>query len=311
MSFSSEVKNEIISKDYTNEMSALSELAAIVCFGGKLRKTDGNYILTFVTENPRIARRIYSLLKGTLTVSSRIKIRKNTSATAFYDVVIDNEEDIEYVFRSLYLIGRHDTLDNFINYHIDGKLTSTPEGARSVVRGAFLAGGSVMNPQKTYHLEFTTSRFGVANDFMSLIEGMGIPAKLVMRKSKCVMYYKNSEDITDVLTVLGSVNALMEYHNAKIVKEMRNNVNRTVNCETANLNKTVDASMEQVKCIQKLMDNGKFNSLPENLKEIANLRMQYREHSLKELGEMLSTPIGKSGVNHRLRKIMDIANADK
>ncbi len=310
MSFSSDVKNEIISKEYTKEASAISELAAIVCFGGKLKKSDDSYVLTFVTENPRIARRIYSLLKGTLTVNSRIRIRKNSSVTSFYDVVVDNKEDIEQVFRSLYLIGKNDVLDNFINYHIDGKLTSSPEGARSVVRGAFLAGGSVMNPQKTYHLEFTTSRFGVANDFMALLEGMGIPAKLVMRKSKCVMYYKNSEDITDVLTILGSVNALMEYHNAKIVKEMRNNVNRTVNCETANLNKTVDASVEQVKCIQKLIDNGRFNSLPQNLKEIANLRMQYREHSLKELGQMLSVPIGKSGVNHRLRKIMDIANAD-
>ncbi len=310
MSFSSNVKNEIISKEYTKEASAISELAAIVCFGGKLKKTDGSYVLTFVTENPRIARRIYSLLKGTLTVNSRIRIRKSSSATSFYDVVVDNRKDIEHVFRSLYLIGKNDAIDKFINYHIDGKLTSSPEGARSVVRGAFLAGGSVMNPQKTYHLEFTTSRFGVANDFMALLEGMGIPAKLVMRKSKCVMYYKNSEDITDVLTILGSVNALMEYHNAKIVKEMRNNVNRTVNCETANLNKTVDASVEQVKCIQKLIDNGRFNSLPQNLKEIANLRMQYREHSLKELGQMLSVPIGKSGVNHRLRKIMDIANAD-
>lgn len=311
MSFSSNVKNEIASKKYTSESAAISELCAIVCFGGKLKKTDGKYILSFVTENPRIARRIYSLLKGTLMVNSRIRIRKNACSTSYYDVAVDNEQDIECIFRSLYLIGKNDSLDKFINYHIDGKLTSTSEGARSVIRGAFLAGGSVMNPQKTYHLEFTTSRFGVANDFMSLLEEMGIPAKYVMRKSKSVMYYKNSEDITDVLTVLGSVNALMEYHNAKIVKEMRNNINRTVNCETANLNKTVDASVEQVKCIQKLIDNGKFNSLPENLKEIANLRMQYREHSLKELGQMLSVPIGKSGVNHRLRKIMDIANSPK
>lgn len=307
MSFSSDVKNEIILKDYINEKSALSELVAIVCFGGKLRKVDGKYVLSFVTENPRIARRIYSLLKGTLTVNSRIKIRKN-SVNAFYDVVVDNQDEIENVYKSLYLISKEETLDNFLNYHISKKFTTTREVTRSVIRGAFLVGGSVMDPYNTYHLEFTTSRFGVANDFMEILSGMGISAKLVMRKSKCVMYYKNSEDITDVLTILGSVNALMEYHNAKIVKEMRNNVNRTVNCETANLNKTVDASVEQVKAIEKLMETGKFNSLPDNLKEIANLRLEYREHSLKELGEMLSTPIGKSGVNHRLRKIIEIAS---
>ena len=309
MSFSSDVKNEIITKDYINEKSALAELAAIMCFGGKLRKVDGEYVVTFVTENPRIARRIYSLLKGCLTVNSRIKIRKNATS-AFYDVVIDDENDIECVYRKLQLISNDETLDNFINYHISKKFTSTRELSRSVIRGAFLVGGSVMNPYSTYHLEFTTSSFGVANDFMELLSEMGIGAKLVMRKSKCVMYYKNSEDITDVLTILGSVNALMEYHNARIVKEMRNNVNRTVNCETANLNKTVDASVEQVKCIEKLMENGKFHTLPDTLKEIAELRLKYREHSLKELGEMLSTPIGKSGVNHRLRKIMEIANKD-
>lgn len=309
MSFSSNVKNEIISKKYTSEASALSELGAIVCFGGKLRKTDGEYSLSFVTENPRIARRIYSLLKGTLTVNSHIKIRKNAQS-AFYDVVVENEFDIEHIFKRLYLIEKDDTMDSFIHYHIDAKLVSTPEGSRSYVRGAFLAGGSVMNPQKNYHLEFTTSHFRLADEFMQLLDGMGISAKLVMRKSKCVMYYKNSEDIADVLTVIGSVNSLMEYHNAKIVKEMRNHVNRTVNCENANLNKTVNASFEQVKCIQKLIDSGKFNSLPENLKEIATLRMQYREHSLLELGQMLSKPLGKSGVNHRLRKIMEIADKD-
>ncbi len=308
MSFSSNVKNEIISKKYTSETSALSELGAFVCFGGKLRKNDGAYVLSFLTENPRIARRIYSLLKGTLTVNSRIKIRKNASAT-YYDVVVDNEADIEHIFKKLYLLEKNEKLNNFINYHIDAKLVSTSEGSRSFVRGAFLAGGSVMNPQKTYHLEFTTSHFKLSDEFMELLEGMGIPAKLVMRKSKCVMYYKNSEDIADVLTIIGSVNSLMEYHNAKIVKEMRNRVNRTVNCEHANLNKTVNASVEQVKCIQKLIDSGKFNSLPDNLKEIAMLRMEYREHSLVELGQMLSKPLGKSGVNHRLRKIMEIAES--
>lgn len=310
MSFSSNVKNEIITKKYTREHAALSELAAIVCFGGKLKKSDGEYSFSLVTENPKIARRIYSLLKGALTVNSTIKIRKNGEKSSFYEVVVSNHEDILHIFRSVYLIDAHSTLDSFVQFHIDGKLVSTKEREKAFVCGAFVMGGSVMDPHKTYHLEFTTSRFGIADDFMKLLDGMGIPCKLVMRKSKYVMYYKNSDDITDVLTVLGAVNALMEYHNAKIVKEMRNNINRTVNCETANLNKTVDASVEQVKCIQKLIDNGKFECLPDNLKDIAALRLEYREHSLKELGEMLNPPIGKSGVNHRLRKIMDIANGE-
>ncbi len=310
MSFSSNVKNEIIAKKYTREHAALSELAAIICFGGKLRKNEGEYTLSLVTENPKIARRIYSLLKGALNVNSTIKINKSGEKTSFYEVALSRYEDIVHVFRSIYLLDAHSELDSFVSFRIDGKLISTKERERAFVCGAFVMGGSVMDPHKTYHLEFTTGRYGITEDFMKLLEGMGIPCKLVMRKSKYVMYYKSSEDIADVLTVLGVVNALMEYHNAKIVKEMRNNINRTINCETANLNKTVDASVEQVKCIQKLMDSGKFDTLPDNLKDIAILRMEYRESPLKELGEMLNPPIGKSGVNHRLRKIMEIANAD-
>ena len=310
MSFSSNVKNEIISKKYTREHVALSELAAIICFGGKLRKSNGEYMLSLVTENPKIARRIYSLLKGALGINSTIKIHKSGEKTSFYEVTVNNRADILHIFRSVYLLDSHSDLDSFVQFRIDGKLITARERERAFICGAFVMCGSVMDPQKTYHLEFTTGRRGLADDFMKLLEGIGIPCKLVMRKSKYVMYYKNSEDIADVLTVLGVVNALMEYHNAKIVKEMRNNVNRTVNCETANLNKTVDASVEQVKCIQKLMDSGRFESLPDNLKDIATLRLEYREHTLKELGEMLNPPIGKSGVNHRLRKIIDIANGE-
>ncbi len=310
MSFSSNVKNEIIAKKYTREQAALSELAAIICFGGKLRKNDGEYVLSLVTENPKIARRMYSLIKGALSINSTIKIHRSGEKTSFYEVVVTDREDILHIFRSIYLIDSHSDLDSFVQFHIDGKLVSTRERERAFVCGAFVMGGSVMDPHKTYHLEFTSGRLGISEDFMKLLAGMGIPCKLVMRKSKYVMYYKNSEDIADVLTVLGVVNALMEYHNAKIVKEMRNNINRTVNCETANLNKTVDASVEQVKCIQKLMDTGRFEALPDNLKDIAVLRLEYRESSLKELGEMLNPPIGKSGVNHRLRKIMDIANGE-
>ena len=308
MSFSSDVKNEIIQKEYTRELAAISELAAMICFGGKLKKTDGKYVFSIVSENPKISRRAYSLMKGALMVNSKIRIRKFSDKITNYEVVVENNEDIESLFKATYLIDSDSSIGSFVSFHIDPKLVVTRERKAAFVRGAFLTCGSVMNPHKNYHLEFATSHFNLSNEFGVILEDMGIPAKTVIRKSKYVMYYKSSDMITDVLTVLGAVNSLMEYHNAKIVKEMRNKINRTINCETANLNKTVDASFEQVACIQKLIDKGVFDTLPDTLQSIGRLRLEYREHSLKELGEMLNPPIGKSGVNHRLRKLMDIAN---
>lgn len=307
MSFSSDVKNEIISKEYTRELAAISELAAMVCFGGKLRKNEGNYIFSIISENPKISRRAYSLMKGALSVNSKIKIKKVSDKITNYEVVVENTTDIERLFKATYLIDEDKTINSFVSFHIDPKLVVTRERKAAFTRGAFLTCGSVMDPKKNYHLEFATSHYSLSNEFALMLEDLGVPAKTVIRKSKYVLYYKSSDVITDVLTVLGAVNNLMEYHNAKIVKEMRNKINRTINCETANLNKTVDASFEQAACIQKLIDKGIFDTLPDSLQSIGRLRLQYREHSLKELGEMLNPPIGKSGVNHRLRKLMELA----
>lgn len=306
MSFSSDVKNEI-TKKYTNEKSALAELTAMICFGGKLKKGDNGYYFYVLTENPRTARRVYSLLKGTLEISSRIKIRKTSEKSTYYEVLTDNEADIERLFEKCALTDGGRGIGGFVSYRISPRIIPNRETKKAFVRGAFIAGGSVMNPKKNYHLEFTTSRYGLANDFSALLGELGIPPKSVMRKSKYVLYYKSCDDITDVLSVLGAVNSLMEYHNAKIVKEVRNNVNRTINCETANMNKTIDASVEQTRSIKKLMEKGVFDTLPDSLREIAELRLKYPDYSLKELGEAANPPIGKSGVNHRLRKILDIA----
>lgn len=308
MSFSSDVKNEIIKREYTRELAAISELAAMICFGGKLKKIDDGYVFYILSENPKISRRAYSLMKGALGINSKIKIRKSSDKVTSYEVVVENTEDINRLFQATYLIDADKSVKSFVSFRIDPKLVVTRERKAAFVRGAFITCGSVMDPRKNYHLEFATSHYTLSGEFANLLEELGVPAKSVIRKSKYVLYYKSSELITDVLTVLGAVNSLMDYHNAKIVKEINNNINRTMNCENANINKTVDASIEQATCIQKLIDKGVFDTLPDNLQQIGRLRLEYRQHSLKELGEMLNPPIGKSGVNHRLRKLMDIAN---
>ena len=136
---------------------------------------------------------------------------------------------------------------------------------------------------------------------------LDLKPRVVVRGGNMVIYFKNSDEIADILTLMGAYKVLMDFHNTKILKEIRNNVNRTMNCETANLQKMVDAAMEQVMAINKLIESKKFDSLPDSLKEVARLRLEYRELSLKELGEMLDPPLGKSGVNHRLRKLQELA----
>ena len=189
---------------------------------------------------------------------------------------------------------------------------SYPSGRRKCIRaflrGAFLGGGSISDPEKNYHMEFVTNNEDFANSLKDLINSLGFNSKIVSRKNNYVVYLKESEQISDLLSIIGAHNALLSLQNTKIVKEMRNNVNRIVNCETANLSKTVNAAVRQVENIRFIQETIGISSLPENLQEIARIREEYEDMTLKELGEMLNPPIGKSGVNHRLRKIEEIAN---
>ena len=179
---------------------------------------------------------------------------------------------------------------------------------KAYLRGAFLGGGSISDPEKNYHMEFVTNNEDYANSLRDLINSFGLNSKIVARKNSFVVYLKESEQISDLLSMIGAYQALLSLQSTKIVKEMRNNVNRIVNCETANLSKTVNAAVRQVENIKLIQNKIGISSLPENLQEIALLRVENEDMSLKELGEMLNPPISKSGANHRLKKIEQIAN---
>jgi len=180
-------------------------------------------------------------------------------------------------------------------------------GLKAYLRGAFLASGSMSDPEKTYHLEIICHNHVLAKELNEIMDSFNLNAKVIMRKGSHVVYLKEGENIVDFLNIIGAHSALLELENIRILKEMRNNVNRIVNCETANLQKTVNASVRQVDNIRYIRDNLGFEKLPENLRDIAQLRLKYSDASLKELGEMLSPSLGKSGVNHRLRKLDIIA----
>jgi len=179
---------------------------------------------------------------------------------------------------------------------------------RAFIRGAFLASGSISDPEKGYHFEIVCSDEQKAEQLRELIRSFEIDAKIVMRKKSYVVYVKEGAQIVDMLAVMEANVALMNLENIRIVKEMRNTVNRKVNCETANINKTVNAAVKQTEDIRLIQEKMGFHNLNEGLAEIAELRLQYPEATLKELGMMLNPQVGKSGVNHRLRKLSQIAD---
>ena len=178
---------------------------------------------------------------------------------------------------------------------------------KGIVRGAFLGSGSITDPNTRYHLEIRLVNEKNRKKLVEIIKNFGIEVKLLDRKYSYSIYIKDGEEISKFLALIGANSSVLKYEDIRVLKETKNNVNRKVNCETANLNKTVNASIVQVQAIEKIIKQKRFNSLPENLQEIADLRLENPDATLAELGRMLKVPIGKSGVNHRLKKIIEIS----
>ncbi len=178
---------------------------------------------------------------------------------------------------------------------------------RAYLRGAFIATGSISSPEKTYRFDITCENSKMANFLVKIMASFNLHPKITTRRNKFVVYLKEAVEISDMLAIIEANVAMMNFENARIIKEMRGSVNRQVNCETANLNKTISASMKQVEDINFIKQKNAFNKLDENLKQVANARLKNPDATLEELGRLLNPPVGKSGVNHRLRKISEIA----
>lgn len=182
---------------------------------------------------------------------------------------------------------------------------------RAYLRGMFLAAGTITNPNESYHLEIVARTEELADRIRELLCGYELEARITRRKNHPVLYIKEGQKVGDFLNIVGAHQALMEFENARIVREMRGQINRRVNCETANIGKTISASARQLADIRYIEETVGLGSLPENLQEIAKARLNYPDVSLQELGEKLEPPVGKSGVNHRLRKISEIAKTKR
>ena len=287
----------------------MTELAAIVRLAGSIQITGYRKLnLKITTELNSIARKVFKLLKQNFGINTTISVNKNQmlKRNNSYVLIVTSEMGAENLLRKLGILEQEDGF--YTVNKVPESLLKNEECIRAFIRGAFIGGGSIRDPGKNYHMEFVTNNEDFAKSLKDLINKLGFNCKVVSRKNNFVVYLKESEQISDLLNIIGAHNALLSLQNTKIVKAMRNNVNRIVNCETANLSKTVNASVRQIENIKLIQDTIGISSLPENLQEIARIRLECEDMTLKELGEMLEPPIGKSGVNHRLRKIEEIAN---
>ena len=306
MSFSSDMKSELCMLPITDMCCACAELSAIVSFSGRIRKSESGYVFSVFTENPKVAKRVYDLIKFVFNIQSKILISKNKASS--YCVSVKGDEQTLKILKTLDLIPQDSSIDKILGITLNMELMDKKCCKRAFVRGAFIVAGAMINPEKNYHLEFVTHRLRLHRQFTELLSGIGFNPKTVIRKSNYVIYFKNSEDIGDVLALMEASNSIMEYQNTRIYKELRNDINRRMNCDMANLDKTMDAADKQKNAIEKLMRKGVYDSLPDQLKSVAELRLEHSDMTLSDMGKLLVPPISKSGVNHRLRKIVELAD---
>lgn len=298
MSFSGDIKEELVKYVTEARHCAIAELAAIVSLCG----INENEICIF-SENKLLLKRCLELIKIIFKDNIHVSIYKE------YYIKTGSQKEAVKLFETLKIKSKtlENHNDNIMLYEADNIVIQYTCCKRSFIRGAFLASGSVSSPEKAYHYEIVFQLNESAGQLIKVLKNFNIEAKVVKRGRYYVAYIKEGSQIADALNVMGAHTALMEFENVRIVKEMRNTVNRQVNCETANLNKTVIAATKQVEDIIYIDNKIGLDSLSEGLEEIARLRIAYPDAALIELGSMLSTPIGKSGVNHRLKKLSSIA----
>src|SRR5690625_1877127 len=303
MSFASDMKNELTRVD-VDTCCQKSELSALIKMNGALSFFNGDWVISVQTENAAIARRIFSLIKNLYGVDIELLVRRKMKLKKNNVYISRVKKDTHKMLSDLNIIK-----DGMITNDINDEIKNNDCCIRSYLRGAFLAGGSVNNPETSaYHLEIASLYEEHAKVLTELMNGYNLNAKYIERKRGYITYLKGAEKIAEFLSLIGGYQALLKFEDVRIVRDMRNSVNRLVNCETANLNKTISAAMRQVENIQLIDEEIGIDELPERLQEIARLRVEHQDVSLKELGEMLSTgAISKSGVNHRLRKLDNIA----
>ena len=310
MSFSSEIKQELNKNTKLSNKELVKYELIGYLISGNIDMPEKNAI-RFSTESDYNINR-FSKLLANLQIDHKIEISgKNFVVSlkkkAIQEIVTIEEKEI-FLKNEIQQENSRKSLENQKNNESNKSNENNEENLKSLIIGAFMGSGSINNPEKKYHLEIDFENEENLEKIKDVLEKLGIRTKKMITENKKSIYIKEGEEISKFLALIGANKAVMKFEDIRIQKEMRGKVNRLVNCETANLNKTINASIEQIAAIKKLKETGKFNKLNNNLKEIANLRLENPDMPLVELGKRLKEPVGKSGVNYRLKKIIELAN---
>ena len=302
MSFSGTVKEEMSRHIPSARHCQIAEIASILHFCGVYTEE----IVLIQAENEAVIRKCFTLLKKTFNINTDI-IQKRTEKSAVYSILLTDESEVRQVLQAVKFMDADGNCRN-LREPVSSLLIKNACCQRAFIRGAFLASGSMSDPEKSYHLEIVCILLSQAEQIREILQSFEVEARIVQRKKYQVVYMKDGTGISDFLNIAEAHVSLMEFENCRILKEMRNSVNRRVNCETANIGKTVSASTRQVDDILFLQEKYGFANLPDNLREMAEIRLAYQDAPLRELGAYLDPPVGKSGVNHRLRKLSELAD---
>ncbi|WEK54533.1 MAG: DNA-binding protein WhiA [Candidatus Cohnella colombiensis] len=299
MSFAALTKKELTLVE-SESCCERAELAALIRMNGTISLTGRRVVLDISSENAAIARRMYTLLKRHFTTQTELLVRKKMRLKKNNVYVVRVPVGVEAILEELSI-----TSEGY-QFHpgIEKELIRKTCCKKAYLRGAFLAGGSVNNPEgSSYHLEIASLYEEHCKALVELANKFHLNARFIERKKGFVLYIKEGEKIIEFLSIIGAHQALFKFEDVRIMRDMRNSVNRIVNCETANLNKTIGAAVRQIENIKLLQREVGLDNLPERLREVAEVRLQHPDINLKEVGDLLKGQVSKSGVNHRLRKL--------
>lgn len=309
MSFSADTKNELTHLEPDKKCCMLAEIAGFLRMCGSIHLAGGGKMdIKLSTENPAIARLFIKLIKSyfgakvDLSIGEAAVMKRGHS----YDLTITSDMNAEQILRETGIL-RVKEGSNYISDGIHSDLIKKRCCKKACLRGIFLGSGVISNPGKGYHLELVCESEYMANDVKKLVNSFGLKSRISKRKNQFVVYLKEGEQIIDFLNILGAHGQLLQYENVRIVREMRNKANRINNCESANVDKTVNTAGRQIETIQFIERTRGLSSLPDKLIQTAKLRLEHPEATLAELAEMMDPPLKKSGINHRLKKLDEIA----
>ncbi|AXQ79008.1 DNA-binding protein WhiA [Streptococcus chenjunshii] len=300
MSFTRKVKEEILNLQASDK----SELSAIIKMSGSLSLASQTLSLSITTENAKIARHIYALTEAIYHTAPEVRYHQKTNLRKNRVYTVFLSQHVAEILSDLQLA------DSFFGHAtgIEQHILDDDEAGRFYLRGVFLAAGTVRDPESgKYQLEIFSVYQDHAEDLANLLRKFMLDAKVIKRKNGAVTYLQKAEDIMDFFILVGAMKAKQAFEETKLLRETRNDLNRANNAEMANIAKTVTASMKTISNITKIKETIGFDALPSELRQVAQIRLEHPDYSLQEIADRLDTPLSKSGVNHRLRKINSIA----